>query len=88
MGHSINHNEHMGSLTFNQIAHRAWDIEERIVTYTHSIPSYMHDGDIDVEMVKTDPFVQFLCAQHEELVKRAVSISREVEQIHGGTNGT
>lgn len=78
MGHSIEHHEHMGSLTFIQIADQARGIEDRIVTYTHSIPRYMRDGYMQMDKIKRDPLVQFLCAKHAELVQRAVSIRREI----------
>lgn len=78
MGHSIEHHEHMGSLTLNQIANRARGIHNRIVTYTHSIPRYMRDGYMQMDKIKRDPLVQFLCAKHAELVQRAVSIRREI----------
>lgn len=78
MGHSIEHHEHMGSLTLSQISDRARGLEDRIVTYTHSIPRYMRGGYMQMELIKSDPFVQDLCAKHGELVQRAVSINREV----------
>jgi len=78
MGHSIEHHEHMGACTTNELLNRSNVIEQRLAGYCHAICRYVHDGFIEVEMIKADPFVQFLCAQHEELRQRAISISREV----------
>jgi len=79
MGHSIEHHEHMGSLTLSQISDRAMGIEDRIVTYAHGICRYVHDGYVEMEMIKKDPFVQDLCAKHRELIQRAIGINREVK---------
>lgn len=78
MGHSIEHHEHMGAYTTKELCHRGYVIEQRLVTYARGICRYVHDGFIEVEMIKTDPFVQFLCAKHEELRQRYISISKEV----------